>query len=221
MWNAQVWGALTAVVSLAFLGSSARAADADFKPLFNGKDFAGLKYVLGKTDKGDDPAKTKTWKVEKDTIICSGSPNGYFYTDKSYKNYVLKFDVRYARPADLTDDTKFNGNSGFLIHIQGEHTTWPKCVEVQGMNKSMGNTFSIGGAPKGDFKLLADVQKKAIKPVGEWNTVEITSENGKLTTKINGMVVAEGTSELKEGPIGWQSEGAEIHFKNLMIKELK
>ena len=28
------------------------------------------------------------------------------------------------------------------------------------------------------------------------------------------------TEELKEGPIGFQSEGAEIHFKNIKIKTL-
>ena len=198
------------VVGALALGS-VQAAD-EFVPLF-GKDLKGFKFVPETAD--------KTFTVTNDMILVTGKPNGYFYTPKSYKNYVLKFEVRYARPADLTDDTKFTGNSGFLVHIQGEHKVWPKSVEVQGQNKDMGNIFAIGGAAKGDFKKNADVQKKAIKPVGQWNEVEITSMDGKLTCTINGQVVCEGTSELKEGPIGFQSEGAEIHFRNLMIKELK
>jgi hypothetical protein len=85
----------------------------------------------------------------------------------------------------------------------------------------MGNLFSIGGAPKGQFKKFADIQQKAIKPVGEWNTYEVISKDGELTTLINGEKVSEGSSALKEGPIGWQSEGVEIHFRNIRIKPEK
>jgi hypothetical protein len=213
--NCRLLGVMVAVLALALVLSPVQAADddKDFKPLFNGKDLTGFKTM---------PADAKdTFKVDKEMIVVSGKPNGYFYTDKSYKNYILRFDVQYAKPAGLTDDTQFKGNSGFLIHITGDHKVWPKCVEVQGMNSDMGNIFSIGGAAKGTFKKEAAVQKEAIKPVGEWNAVEIISDNGKLTSKINGKVVCEGSSELMEGPIGWQSEGAEIHFKNIRIKEMK
>src|ERR1700687_757971 len=88
---------------------SAAAADKDkaegFKDLFNGKDLTGWKTQL---PKDADPAKT--WSVREGVIICTGKPNGYFYTDKSYKNYVLLYDWRYQRPATLQDDSKFTGN---------------------------------------------------------------------------------------------------------------
>jgi hypothetical protein len=42
-----------------------------------------------------------------------------------------------------------------------------------------------------------------------------------MTTKVNGVVVSEGTcSPDLSGPIGLQSEGAPLFFKNIMIKEL-
>jgi hypothetical protein len=197
---------------LTFVAFSGNAADEGFTKLFNGKDWTGFKLQGVKED---------TYKIVDETIICSGKPNGYFYTEKSYKNYHLKFEVKYARPNNLKDDASFGGNSGYLIHITGDHKVWPKCVEVQGMNRDMGNIFSIGGAPKGTFKKDAEAQKKAIKPVGEWNMMEIICKDGSITAMINGSKVAEGTSDLKEGTIGWQSEGAEIHFKNIMIKEMK
>lgn len=190
-------------VCLAGLSPTPAADDDGFKPLFNGKDLTGFKTVGVKDD---------TFKVEDGEIHCTGSPNGYFVTDKSYKNYHLKFEVQYP---------KQSGNSGVLVHIQPPDKVWPKCVEAQGMHKDMGNLFSIGGAPKGDFKKDAEGQKNAIKPVGEWNVYEVISQDGKLTTKINGTKVAEGSSELKEGPIGWQSEGAPIWFRKIMIKEVK
>jgi len=203
---------LPVVAGLLFAAAATAADDdKDFTPLFNGKDLTGLKLVGAKED---------TFKVKDGVLEVSGKPNGYFATEKSFKNYHLKFEVRFAKPKDLTDDAKFNGNSGVLLHITGDHKIWPKCVEAQGMNRDMGNLFAIGGA-KGSFKKDAEAQKKAIKPVGEWNVYEIMSKDGELTVKINGTQVATGKGELTEGTIGWQSEGAEIHFKNIKIKESK
>jgi hypothetical protein len=217
--------------------SPVSAGDDGFVKVFNGKDMTGFKYVVAipktvevdgkkktvfEKETGDDPLKstTKTWKVEDGVIMCTGKPNGYFYMDKTFKNYVVKFDWKYARPAGLKDDEKFNGNSGYLAHITGEHKVWPKCVEIQGMNKEHAKIFAIGGA-KGKYTFDADALKKARKPVGEWNTTEIIFVGGKITSKVNGVVIGDGEGELSEGPWGMQSEGAEIHFKNIMIKEKK
>jgi hypothetical protein len=200
-------------LSVAIQVPNSQSAEEGFVKLFNGKDMTGFLF---------EPAALKdVIRVEDGVIIVPGKPNGYFYTEKSYRNYVLRFDWRYKRPADLApgQDEKFAGNSGCLVHIQAPHRVWPRCVEVQGMNRDHGNIFAIGGA-KGKFKKYADAQKKAIKPVGEWNTTEITSKDGHLSSKVNGILVSEGESELKEGPIGWQSEGAEIHFRNIEIKVL-
>src|SRR6266545_1616646 len=135
---------LAAALALGIAGISPVAAgdkDDGFTALFNGKDMAGFKYVLNvqkKLEEGDDPLKasTKTWHVEKGVIICTGKPNGYFYTDKSYKNYVVRYDWMYKRPATLEDDEQFKGNSGLLVHIQMPHKIWPTSLEVQGMNKT-------------------------------------------------------------------------------------
>jgi hypothetical protein len=203
--------ALLAAVVM-WLGSS-RAGESGFKDLFNGKNFEGWKFELGKAD------PEKTFKVEKSIIVVSGRPNGYFYTDKSYKNYILRFDWRYKRPKGLEDDEKFGGNSGLLVHIQEPHKVWPKCVEVQGMNKEHGRIFAIGGA-SGKFSFNAKALKDARKPVGEWNTTEVLVKDGAITSKVNGTPIASGKGELSVGPFGFQSEGAEIHFKNIKIKVL-
>ena len=231
------------LVALAAHPSATAGGKGDgFKDVFNGKDMAGFKYILqvgskkvtvkkGDKDivknepileKGDDPLKASkpTWRVEKGVIICSGSPNGYFYTDKSYKNMEVRYDWMYKRPANLKDDEKFTGNSGFLAHIQGEQKIWPKCVEVQGQNREHGKLFFLGvKGEKATFDAAA--LKKARKPVGEWNTTEMTFQDGNITAKVNGTVIATGKGPDVEGPFGFQSEGAEIHFKNIKVKELK
>jgi hypothetical protein len=88
------------------------------------------------------------------------------------------------------------------------------------MNKAHGQIFAIGGA-KGKYTFDAQTLKVARKPVGEWNTTEVICKNGEITSKVNGAQVSTGSGELTEGPFGFQSEGAEIHFKNIRIKVME
>ncbi len=186
------------------------AQEGGFARLFNGKDLAGFRFV-------QTPAAT--WKAVDGVIVCSGEPNGYLATEKSFKNYVLRFDWRYPRPANLQNDADFDGNSGLLLHIQ-EHKVWPKCIEVQLMNRDAGNIFALGGAKIAGRKEAA-VQQRALKPVGEWNSWEVTSQDGRIVCRMNGEQVADGSgADVREGPIGWQSEGREIQFRNLAIREM-
>jgi hypothetical protein len=186
-------------------------AEEGFVPLFNGKDMKNLKTFL--KDKDADPAKT--WSVKEGAVICTGKPFGYFYTDKSYKNYVLRYDWRYPKGSSE------KSNSGCLVHIQPPNKIWPKCVEPQGRYFDHGKLFFIG-VKAIEQKFDAKAQKKALRPMGEWSTTEVTCDaDGTISVKLNGTPVSSGKSELTEGPIGWQSEGAEIHFRNIRIKQRK
>lgn len=188
---------------IGLLVSQATAGDdKDFKDLFNGKDLAGWKTnVFGK----DDGA---TFTVKEGSVVVSGKPNGYFYTDKSYKNYVLRYDWKFIK----------DGNSGLLVHIQAHGKGWPQSIEVQGQQKNHGSIIpiSVKGAT---FKVDGAAQKKAIK-IGEWNTTEVTVKGDEITTKINGIHISTCKHPLKDGPFGFQSEGTELHFKNIKIKVL-
>jgi hypothetical protein len=189
----------------------ARAADDGFVSLVQGDDPAQFNLV------GIGP---ETIKLHAGTIAVSGKPNGYFATRKSYRNYVLRFDWRYERPEKLEDDAAFRGNSGLLVHMTGPDKVWPQCIEVQLANTDAGYTFAIFGS-KFDGKKDAVAQKKAVKPVGQWNEMEVVCKDGKIDCKLNGVWVASGTgAKPAEGRIGWQSEGSSIAFRNVKIKTL-
>lgn len=198
----------------AALGGNALAGDQDFKDLFNGRDLSGWKTIVQIRDATDKKKVThkaddgKTFSVKNGVIVVSGSPQGYFYTDKSYRNYVLRFDWKFAK----------DGNSGLLVHIQPPHEVWPKSVEVQGMQSQHGKIFAIRGA-KGEFKTDANAQKSAIR-MADWNTTEVTVKNGEISSKINGIPISTGKADVMEGPFGLQSEGSELYFKNIKIKVL-
>ena len=49
----------------------------------------------------------------------------------------------------------------------------------------------------------------------------MTCRDGAISCAINGILVDKGVGAMPDhGPIGWQSEGAKIRFRNLMIQEL-
>ncbi|MBM4071594.1 MAG: DUF1080 domain-containing protein [Planctomycetes bacterium] len=211
---------LVACVVLAASALSLRLARADdddkgFKPLFNGKNLKGWKTFL----KDMDANPAKTFVVNDGEIQVTGTPFGYFYTDRPYKNYILSYTWTY--PKDQPE--KSTMNSGLLVHMQKPHKIWPKSVEPQGRYKDHGKIFFIGfdksDKTSQDFDSAA--QQKALKASHEWNTTVVTARgDGSLEVRINGVLVNTGKSALTEGPIGFQSEGARIHFKDIKIKKL-
>lgn len=204
--------ALAAVMALSF---TALAADKDDgTPLFNGKDLTGLKVQFKDADKDADPAKTFT--VKEGALIVSGKPTCYIYTDKSYKDYVLTYEWRFPE-GSLPDS-----NSGCLVHIALPHKVMPKSVEPQGRYRDHGRLFFLGGVKGTDVTFNEEAHKKALKPMGQWSKTEVTCKaDGTVSVKLNGVPVASGKSELTSGTIGFQSEGTEVHFRNIKIKEMK
>lgn len=199
--------ALACLTALAIGADSARAGD--FQPLVSGTDASQFTLI------GIGPGSLS---VNEGEVRLNGKPDGYFATKRSYKNFVLRFDWMYERPAGLKSDATFTGNSGLLLHIK-EHKIWPESIEVQLMNADAGNTFGI---PPARFRGKTDsaAQKKAIKPVGQWNAEEVVCKDGAIAVTINGVEIARGVGAVPDhGTIGWQSEGAPIRFRNLQIKE--
>ena len=198
---------LTFVV-LAALAHFENVDEPGFVPLLKGGDVDSFQLVAIGPD---------TMTIQNGEIRISGKPNGYFATKQSYQNYVLKFDWMYERPEGLELGSKFDGNSGLLLHIAKPHKVWPRSIEVQLANSDAGNIFAITGKFRGQKDPAA--QKKAIKAVGEWNEEEVICKDGSIVCKINGIEVARGTgAEPDRGQIGWQSEGRPIRFRNLRIK---
>lgn len=194
-------------------------------PLFNGTNLDGWSHVLV----GDDVKKEDVWSVKDGAIVCKGAPLGYLFTEKSYQDFTLTFEWRWAPGGQP-------GNSGVLLRIAGEPATFmPKCVEAQLMNGNAGDLWAFYGASiEGDPARLQEVKdhkdlgnfkgikktKAAEKPPGEWNRYEIMVSGGNIELKVNGEIVNQASGlDVLAGPIGLQSEGAEIHFRNIELLE--
>jgi hypothetical protein len=163
-------------------------------------------------------------------LVCQGEPLGYLYTEGKDQNFKLTLDWRWA-------PGKEPGNSGVLLRIAGDAVSFlPKCAEAQLKAGSAGDLWGFYGFPiqgakerfrdikahaqLGDFAGVGRI-KGAEKEPGQWNAYEITVAGDKLTVVLNGELVNEASGcEILAGPIGLQSEGGEIHFRNIQLTEL-
>lgn len=180
--------------------------------LFNGRDLSGWTACLPEGARMAD-----VWSVQDGVLICKGQPAGYIRTEADYENYVLKLEWRF-NPV-----TRQAGNSGVLLRIVGPDKVWPRCLEAQLHSGHAGDFWQID-----EFPMKSDPQRTqgrnvrkthaAERPVGEWNEYEIIVAGERVTLKVNGETLNEAWEVLRTpGKIGLQSEGAEIHFRNIRL----
>ena len=104
-----------------------------------------------------------------------------------------------------SDAKRFNGNSGLQPSHHRGRTLKDLAGEHRGgllrslANSDAGHIFAINGA-KFTGKTDPAAQKKAIKPVGEWNEEEIVCKDGKISCKINGVEVGRGHRACRPRP---------------------
>ena len=190
----------------------ARTYDEGWTTLFNGKDLSGLVVVLADPD-DNKKAKLyfdgtagdqKTFYVENGLLKTTGEPLGYIRTADVYDNFVYHAEVRFLK----------DGNSGILSHIQVD-APLPNAIECQMYYSQMGRVFPLFGHKMDGGEII----HYNSKPVGEWNTLEVYSEEGRMATVVNGAVVGLGSNaEPSTGYIGLQSEGTPIEFRNIKVK---
>lgn len=179
--------------------------------LFNGETLDGL---VGFLPDGTDPATV--WSIQDGVLVCTGRPAGYIQTAKPYDNFVLKLEWRWP-------EGKEPGNSGVLVRKVGEDTVWPKSVEAQLQNGSAGDFWNIG-----DFAMTTDPARLNGRntkkthgnegPIGQWNEYEIVVDGGDIVLMVNGEELNRASGvEVVPGTICLQSEGSEIHFRNVRL----
>lgn len=196
-----------------------------FERLFNGRDFSGIKFVIGCFGWPRDPAGCaegdtppgQTFVVEDGTIHTTGLPQGYWYADRKFLDFTLRFEFRFEPARDVESDREYYGNSGSLLFIQ-KHQVWPRALEIQGQPANLLMGFGVGAGVKATVD--ADARARATKPFGEWNAVEIVSRNGRVLSSLNGTLVSTVTEHefTEPGYIGFQAEGADIRWRNLRIR---
>ncbi len=178
--------------------------------LFNGKDLTGWVPVLRMPDESakvylePELAAQTTFSVRDGMLVTTGEPVGYIRTADVYDNYVFHVEARFLE----------RGNSGVTVHVQKD-AVWPKGIECQMYQAHMARIFPIRGAALDGGEMI----HSAAKPPGQWNTFEVYSEEGRLATVLNGILVGlAANADPKIGYICLESEGVGVEFRNIKIK---
>ncbi len=198
----------------------------EFVDLFNGKDLTGWVNVNTAED---------TWKVRDGLLICSGHPIGVMRTAKHYENFVLHIEWMHMEPG---------GNSGVFawsnaqpepesrlpngVEVQMLELEWPNLHKENGVTPPIayvhGELFGVGGVkttpdnPRGERSKSIE---NRCKGRGEWNAYDVVAVDGVIKLAVNGKFVnGISRSTQKKGYLCLESEGAEIHFRNIRIMEL-
>jgi hypothetical protein len=210
-------------------------------PLFNGRDLTGFDTVLKKQGFNQDP--DGVFQVNDGVLHISGSEFGYAITQKEYENYYLRAEFKWGT-ATYAPRAGQSRDSGILYHVTGPLNVWPRAIEFQIQEGGTGDIWLVEGSEltvrgktvkkdwpcfdrfgKGPFKDVTgyrDPVREVEKPHGEWNVVELIADHDRVTYRVNGKVVNEGSgANPSRGRILFQSEGAEVFFRNIELAPLQ
>jgi len=219
---------LCGVMGMAVALSSASAGEVpQFQSLFNGKDLTGWVNVNTAED---------TWSVRDGLLVCKGLPIGVMRSEKQYENFMLHIEWRHMEAG---------GNSGVFVWSEGsvpEGRQLPMGLEVQMLELDWVNQHKDkeGNLPPiayvhGELFGANGVKTVPDNPRGarsksienrclgkeQWNTYDVVCVDGVVKLAVNGKFV-NGISHasVKKGYLCLESEGKEIHFRNIKIMEL-
>lgn len=241
VWSLRVAG--LAVSVLIAIASVAGAADIPptGKPikLFDGKNLKQFDTFL--RDKGFNSDPEQVFRVENGAVHVSGKEYGYFVTKKDYGNYYLRLEFKWGDATYAPREGKAR-DAGILYHVVGQNKVWPQSLEFQMIEGGTGDILVVGGGSltvngetktkgrfdrfgKGAWKDIAgyrDPANELEKPHGEWNLIEMIADGGHVKYWVNGKVANEGSAAaITRGKILFQSEGAEVFYRNIELRPLK
>ncbi len=208
-----------------------------FTSLYNGKDLSGWKQ---------DPGHIGHWQPRGESLFYdskSTAKEKNLWTEKSYKDFTLAVDWRWAGHATRRLDRPFLDpkTGGTMLDKDGKPMTknvieLDSGIYLRGNNRSQVNLWNwpcgsgevygyrMNGKLSQEIRAALVPKVNADHPIGAWNRIIITMKGDRLTVVLNGETVIENAQlpgVPAEGPIALQHHGSELEFRNIAIKELK
>ncbi|MCC5908213.1 MAG: DUF1080 domain-containing protein [Balneolaceae bacterium] len=118
--------------------------------------------------------------------------------------------------SELTSLVRQNYNHQYVWDPRGDEK------KFEGTIDDNGRIFWFGRDPEWSgelgFRGLQDIEN----PLGKWNRIEAICEGNTFIFLLNGVIVNKGfNSNLTEGQLLFQSEGAEIYFRRIELRPLE
>lgn len=204
--------------------SQAEDAPAPFVPnpgftsLFDGKS---LKGWTGSPD---------GYTVEGGNLICVAGGKGNLLTEKEYSDFDLKFEFKLTAGANnglgIRCPKVVEGN----LHLDG--------TELQILDDSSDKHATLKPYQyHGSVYGIVPAKRGSLKPVGEWNSEEVTVRGRKIKVVVNGQTIVDADldeatksrtlDEQKHpglsrstGHLGFLGHGDRVDFRRIQIKDL-
>jgi hypothetical protein len=197
-----------------------RERDAGWMLLFDGTALAGW---TGAKD---------AYKVQDGAIVCVEGTAGNLLTEKEFADFVLRFEFKLTPGANNGLGVRCPLLAKGNLHLDG--------IEVQILDdtaekyKSL-KPYQVHGSIYGIQPAKRD--RQVLKPVGEWNSQEVTVKGRTIQVILNGETITEcnldeatqnGTMDgaehpglkRKSGHIGFLGHGDRVEFRTIRIKDL-
>ena len=223
---------------LLFACTQINAQKKEWVSLFDGKTTNGW-HTYGKEAVGE------AWKVIDGTLMLDPTNKqgwqikggGDIVSNESFGDFHLQLEWKISK----------KGNSGIIFFVQNEpkkyNYIWYTGPEMQVLDNDGHADAKINKHRAGNlYDLVAGVEG-AVKPVGEWNLVDIINEKGTLTLKLNGVTTVTTTlgddawknliknskfskgespdfGKVFTGHIGLQDHGDQVWYRNIRIQRL-
>ncbi len=188
-----------------------------FKPVFNGKDFAGWNGPL------------ENYVIQDGAIMCKPSKGGTIFTKEEYGDFVARLDFKV--PA--------GGNNGLAIRYPGSgDTAYEGMCELQVLDdnyeKAVGGKIDPRQAHGSAYGMVA-AARGFHRPVGEWNFQEVTVKGSKIKVELNGFVILDtdlaGVKDFManhphpgkdrtRGHFGFAGHNDPVAFRNIRVRPL-
>lgn len=206
-----------------------------WKLLFDGNSFDGWR-------KCNSTDMATNWEISEESMkVKRGEKAGYgqggdilFGTEK-YSDFELSIDWKIEK----------EGNSGIFFSVVEEagKPIYNAAPEIQVLDNWNASDNKLANHLAGSLYDMIPALPQNAKPAGEWNTIVIRVEDGKVTHTQNGVKVVEYTlwtpewyelvakskfkdwpgfkeGPAKEGYIGLQDHGYDCWFRNIKIRKL-
>jgi hypothetical protein len=238
------------VLASTLFAAPASAAKKEIPPhgpafdLLAGSDLSNFDTFLKSKGVNSDP--DEVFKVENHVVHISGKELGYIITQQVFDNFYLRAEFKWGEGTYAPREGQAR-DSGILYNVQGEQKVWPRSIEFQICEGATGDLWMTdGGAltgtdgkrvegPPGKGAKIDRIGKglwnnvvgyrdptgEVEKPHGKWNVVELVVQGGHVKQYVNGKLVNEGSDAFPaSGKILFQSEGAEVFFRDIKVYPL-
>lgn len=213
-------GIVAAVFLAALLSGPALAAavekDAGFVSLFDGTSLAGW---IGDTD---------GYAVEDGNLVCIATRGGNLFSAGEYSDFIIRFDFKLPP----------GGNNGLAIRSPLEGHVATDGMEIQILDDTAPKHANIKPwQHHGSVYGIVPAEEGHCKPVGEWNSEEVTVQGRRVRVVLNGATIVDADLDAASTPetidqkphpglkrdrghVGFLGHGSRVELRNIRIKDL-